>query len=129
MRGELPSHRVCESERTVSFLDLFPAALGHTLIVTRDHYENIYEIPPEVLAEIATESHRVAGAQREALRPEGLGVYQLNGAPAGQTVFHYHMHLIPRMPGQGLELHGRKEASSEELSGIAAKIAAKLPST
>jgi histidine triad (HIT) family protein len=122
VRGDAPCQRVAEDEHTLSFLDLFPVAEGHTLVITKEHYENVFETPADTLAAVARASVPVAAAIRRALGPDGLGVFQLNGAAAGQTVFHYHMHLIPRNQGEPLHLHGRKQASPEELAATAERL-------
>src|SRR5262245_51394144 len=98
--GEAPAARVHEDALTLTFMDLFPVTRGHTLIITKEHCDNIFEASATALAAVASISRRVALAIRKELAPEGLGVFQLNGAAAGQTVFHYHMHLIPRAPGE-----------------------------
>jgi histidine triad (HIT) family protein len=126
VEGRAPSFPVDEDAGTVSFLDLFPVAEGHTLVVTRDHYENLFEAPAEALAGVATASHRVAHAIRAAIAPDGLGVFQLNGAAAGQTVFHYHMHLVPRWHGQEFKLHSRLRGDAAALRATAAKITAAM---
>ena len=120
--GTAPGHRIAEDDRVLAFLDLFPAARGHTLIVPRAHAENLFEVGEEDLAAVAVTSRRIARAIRRALAPDGLGVFQLNGAAAGQTVFHYHMHLIPRWAGTPLALHGRRRAEDSELAPVAEEI-------
>ena len=122
--GRAPSFSVDEDATTLSFLDLFPVAQGHTLVVTKSHFENLFEASPEALAGVAAASRRVAHAIREAIAPEGLGVFQLNGAAAGQTVFHYHMHLVPRWQGQEFRLHSRLRGDADELRATAARIQA-----
>ena len=119
VRGEAPAHFVDEDELTLSFLDLFPVARGHTLIVTREHFANILEARPQVIAAVGAKSVQLAQALNTALQPDGIGVYQLNGAAAGQTVFHYHQHLIPRHSGDTLEVHSRKQGEREELQQTA----------
>ena len=124
--GRAPSFRVDEDAETISFLDIFPVAAGHTLVVTREHFTNLYEATPAALAAVAAASRRAAHAIRTALAPDGLGVFQLNGAAAGQTVFHYHAHLLPRAAGTELRLHGRQAADRARLAEIAARVAAEL---
>jgi histidine triad (HIT) family protein len=114
-----PSFRVDEDELTYTFMDIFPVAPGHTLIITKEHFENIFETTPGALAAVARKSVDVAAAINRELAPEGLGVFQLNGAAAGQTVFHYHMHLIPRSGGDTLALHSRIRGADDELASIA----------
>jgi histidine triad (HIT) family protein len=117
-----PAHRVCEDERTLVFMDKFPVADGHTLIIPRRHATNIFETEEEDLRAVVSQSLRVAHAIREVLAPDGLSVFQLNGAAAGQTVFHYHMHLIPRMQGDSLRIHGRRPGDANRLEEIAAQL-------
>lgn len=125
-RGEAPCAEVYRDDQVMVFMDLFPVAPGHTLVVTLDHHENLFEVPPEALAAAARTSRRVARAIRAELAPEGLGVFQLNGAAAGQTVFHYHTHLIPRRRGDELRLHGRGQADAAELARMAERLRAAL---
>src|SRR5258705_9933571 len=93
VRGEAPAHRVCEDERTLAFMDIFPVTDGHTLVITKDHFENVFEADEDALAAIARTSHRVAAAIKSELAPDGLMVFQLNGQAARQAVFLSHMHL------------------------------------
>jgi len=126
VRGEAPGFKVCEDALTVTFLDVFPVAAGHTLVVTREHFENIFEISPEALTAVSAASGRVAKAIRKELDPDGLGVFQLNGAAAGQSVFHYHMHLIPRAKGEAFKLHARVRGEDRDLREMAARLRAAL---
>ncbi len=125
-RGELPSHKVCEDERTLVFMDIAPVTDGHTLVVTREHFANLFEASPEALGAVMATAKRVAHAIETVLAPEGLMVFQLNGAAAGQTVFHYHMHLMPRAAGEPLVLHARRPGDPARLAELAARIAAAL---
>jgi histidine triad (HIT) family protein len=122
--GSAPCFPVDEDTTTLSFLDLFPVVEGHTLVVTKSHFENLFEATPEALAGVAAASRRLAHAIRKTIAPEGLGVFQLNGAAAGQTVFHYHMHLIPRWQGQAFQLHSRVRGDPDQLRATAARIKA-----
>lgn len=124
--GSAPCHQVTQDEQTMVFMDIFPVARGHALVVTREHFENIFEATPEALAAVAHSAQRVAHAIRAELSPEGLGVFQLNGAAAGQTVFHYHMHLIPRSGGDPLRLQSRTRDDDDELAELATRLAARL---
>lgn len=122
VNGEAPAHRVFEDERTLAFLDLFPVAEGHTLVVTREHFADLLEAEPEPIAAAARSAWRVARAIERAFAPEGLAAVQLNRAAAGQTVFHYHVHLIPRQAGDGMKLHGRTRGDPERLHANAEAI-------
>lgn len=124
--GEAPCARVHEDDYTVAFMDIFPVSRGHTLVITKEHYPDIFEAPPGALSAVAAVARRVALAIRQELHPDGLGVFQLNGSAAGQTVFHYHMHLVPRAAGEAFVLHGRTRASAQELEHIAARLASAL---
>ena len=124
--GRAPAHRVYEDERTLVFMDKFPVADGHTLIIPRRHAADLFETGEEDLRAVVSLSRRVAHAIREVLVPDGLGVFQLNGAAAGQTVFHYHMHLIPRMQGGSLRIHGRRPGDDGRLAEVAAQLAGAL---
>ncbi len=126
VRGELPAHKVYEDERTLVFMDSKPVTDGHTLVVTKAHFENLFEASPESLQAIAVTAKKVADAIREALRPAGLMLFQLNGTAAGQTVFHYHMHLMPRSSGEALMLHTREAGDPARLRVLAAKISAAI---
>ena len=126
VRGEVPCFKVCEDDRTLTFMDIFPVAEGHTLVITKEHFSDIFEVDGETLAAVAATSLRVAQAIRRALKPDGLGVFQLNRAAAGQTVFHYHMHLLPRTTGEAFALHSRNRGDDEKLRATADRLAAAL---
>lgn len=127
--GAAPAHVVYEDARILAFLDLFPVAEGHTLIIPKAHAENVFEARSEDLAGVMAASKPLAHAIRAAFTPDGLGVYQLNGAAAGQTVFHYHMHLIPRREGAGLALHSRVQGEADALEAVAVRIREALAGT
>jgi histidine triad (HIT) family protein len=124
--GDAPAQRVHEDELTVSFLDLFPARAGHLLVVPKRHFSDILSADEPSLMRVIANSRRLALALMRALAPDGIGVHQLNGAAAGQTVFHYHMHLIPRRTGDPTGYHGRRMAEASELAEVAARIASAL---
>jgi histidine triad (HIT) family protein len=120
--GDAAAQRAHEDELTVTFMDLFPVSRGHLLIVPKRHFDDILGADEASLARVIANSRRIALALKRALRPDGIGVHQLNGAAAGQTVFHYHMHLIPRRTGDPLGFHGRQRAEESELAAVAAEI-------
>lgn len=126
VEGDAPCDRVHEDELTLTFMDLFPVGEGHVLVVPKRHFENIFEADDASLLAVMANSRRVARALKAALGPDGIGVHQLNGAAAGQTVFHYHMHLIPRNEGDPVLLHGRVEGDPMALKTTAARIRAAL---
>lgn len=124
--GRAPAARIAESAHALAFLDLFPAAEGHALVIPKVHYENLFESDEETLPDVHLLARRVALAMRRALAPDGMMVFQLNGAAAGQTVFHYHAHLLPRRAGSELRIHGRAKAELAPLTDLAARITAAL---
>ena len=124
--GQAPSAKVAEDETTLVFMDLFPVAEGHTLVITKEHFENVHEATAESIAAVGAMSKRVADALKAEWQPDGLSIYQANGVAAGQTVFHYHMHLMPRAEGSALSLHGRNQAAPGVLADHAARIASHL---
>lgn len=124
--GEAGAARVAESEHALAFMDLFPTVPGHTLVIPKTHYDDLFGADDATLAGVHRLARRVANAMDRALRPDGLMVFQLNRAAAGQTVFHYHAHLLPRVAGTELRLHGRAKADEAELEAIARRIAEAL---
>jgi histidine triad (HIT) family protein len=125
--GQIPSTRVFEDEHTVAFMDIGQVNPGHALISVKKHAANIYELDDAQAAAVAHTSARVARAIKAAFDPDGLSVYQANGQAAGQTVFHYHVHLTPRYAGDGMEFTWPvKNPPREQLEQCAAKIRAKL---
>ena len=94
--GEIPSKTLYEDEEFRVILDLGPAAKGHALILPKEHYANLYELPDETAAKVMQLAKKMAVQMREKLQCDGFNLVQNNGEIAGQTVFHFHMHLIPR---------------------------------
>ena len=125
--GQIPSTRVFEDEHTLAFMDLGQVNPGHVLVAVKKHAANLYELDDVQAAAVARASTRVAKAIRDAFAPAGLSVYQANGKVAGQTVFHYHVHLLPRHEADGMELTWPvKNPPREELEGYAEAIRKKL---
>ena len=126
LRGEIPSVKVYEDERTLAFMDVMPQAEGHTLVVPKESAENIFDLSPESAAALIQTTQRVAKAVKKGLRPPGVMLAQLNGSAAGQSVFHVHFHVIPRSGGVDLKLHAREMEDPGRLKAIAEKIKAAL---
>ena len=127
LRGEMPAVRVFENDDVLAFLDVFPQARGHTLVIPKHSTaRNLLDEVPEVIGPLMLGVQRVARAVRIALNPDGLMISQFNGAPAGQTVFHLHVHIIPRWEGVALGRHGQGMADMDELKVLAAQIAAEV---
>ena len=126
IRGELPSCKVYEDEDTFSFMDLFPQTKGHTLIVPKISGEDLFSTSEECVVAAIRTTKKVAAAVDKVFRPDGMMIGQLNRAPAGQSVFHLHFHVLPRWQGVNLKMHNTEQADVAELTEMAAKIAAEL---
>ena len=127
VRGEMPSVKVYEDDQVLAFMDVFPQSKGHVLVISKTaKARNILDVDPGTLAMLTSATQAVAQAVVKALNPDGVMVSQFNGAPAGQTVFHLHFHVIPRWEGAPLGRHAEGMADVEELKGLAAKISAAL---
>ncbi len=126
LRGELPCHKVYEDEATLAFMDVMPQAEGHTLVIPKAPGTGILDVPTEALQATIATTQKVARAVKTALDAPGVMIVQLNGAPAGQTVFHLHFHIIPRSEGLQLKFHARDMEKPEVLAAMAARIRAAL---
>ena len=127
LRGEMPAARVFEDDHVLAFMDVFPQAKGHTLVIPKHSTaRNFLEEEPQVIGPLMLGVQRVARAVRAALQPDGLVITQFNGAASGQTVYHLHFHIIPRWEGVALGRHGEGMADPAELKALAAQIAAKI---
>jgi len=125
---QIPATVVHEDEHTLAFMDLGQVNPGHVLVAVKKHAENLYALDDAQAGAVLRAAARVARAIRAAFSPEGLSVYQANGKAAGQTVFHYHVHLVPRHDGDGMALSWPvKNPPREKLEDYAAKIRASLP--
>ena len=127
LRGEAPAVRVFEDEQVLAFMDVFPQSRGHVLVIPKTtKARNLVEVEAPVLADLMAGVQRVAIAVRAALNPDGIVVTQFNGSAAGQTVYHLHVHIIPRWEGVALARHGGGMADMAELRVLAEQIAAKM---
>ena len=115
--GELPSAQVHEDDRVIAIMDIFPATRGHALVIPRTHTADVRDVTAHDLAAVARVAQRLAGRAYERLGADGVTVMQSNGAAAWQTVFHYHVHVIPRYEGDPLVLPWRP--SGEPATGAA----------
>jgi histidine triad (HIT) family protein len=123
--GELPSTRVHEDERVIAIMDIFPATRGHALVIPRAHAADIRDVAADDLSAAAQAARLLAGRAVERLGADGITVMQSNGAAAWQTVFHYHVHVIPRYEGDPLVLPwtpGGEPTAAEELERLAASL-------
>ena len=121
--GEIPSKTIYEDESYKVILDLGPAAKGHALILPKEHYADIFEIPEEKAGEVFTLAKKMAVKMKKALNCDGFNIIQNSREIAGQTVFHFHVHLIPRYEGDGQRIGWKPGSpSQEELEEIAETI-------
>ena len=128
LQGKIPSTKLYEDEHSYAFLDIQPQSKGHSLVISKwSKARNILEIEEDALAQVMETVRKVAKATAKALDPDGIHVAQFNGAPAGQTVFHLHFHIVPRWQGgpMGFSAHAQGnfadpaalEALAEEIRG------------
>ncbi len=125
--GEIPVTTLYEDEHILAFLDIGPISDGHTLVIPRQHCENVDQCPPQVLAQTASRLGRIAQAVKEAMQADGYNVLCNNGRAAGQVVEHLHFHIIPRKQGDGVfNRWPAYEYADGKIDEIAEKIRAKL---
>ena len=126
LRGEADAYRVYENDNALAFLDLMPQSDGHTLVLPKAPAENLFDLEPSMAGTLFQSTQIVARAVRAAFKPDGIIVTQFNGSAAGQSVFHIHMHIIPRYAGTDLRRHGRGMADTAILEDHAERIRAAL---
>ena len=117
--GEIPSNTIYEDDSFRVILDNGPATKGHALVLPKEHYADLYEIPEDVVAGAVKVAKKVAGTMKEKLSCDGLNLVQNNGEAAGQTVMHFHLHIIPRYENDGQHILWKPTSpSAEELVAI-----------
>ncbi|KSW26600.1 MULTISPECIES: HIT family protein [unclassified Pseudomonas] len=127
IRGDAPCYKLYEDDDVLAFLDLFPQSHGHALVVPkRSAARNILEVDADALCKVMGVVQRLTRAIVEELNPDGVQVAQFNGAPAGQTVFHIHVHIVPRYAGQGLGIHAVQKADPAELEQLQARLVRRI---
>lgn len=121
--GEIPSKTLYEDEEFRVILDLGPAAKGHALILPKSHYANLYELPEDTAAKAMLLAKKMAARMTDKLQCDGFNLMQNNGETAGQTVFHFHIHLIPRYKDDGQKIGWKPgKPSQEELEAVREQI-------
>jgi histidine triad (HIT) family protein len=126
LSGEGPAIRVYEDDHSLAFMDIMPQVDGHTLVVPKDPAEDLHAADPAILRETIKTVQLVADAVKRAFDAPGVMIAQLNGAAAGQTVFHLHFHILPRFEGLEFKLHAREVEDMEKLETFAARIRREL---
>ncbi len=126
LRGEAPAHKVYEDEHTFAFMDIMPMAEGHTLVIPREPAVNMFDLSEAAAEAMIRTTRKVAHAVRTTFDPHGVICAQFSGAPAGQTVFHIHFHVIPRWEGIEMNLHARTMQDADILADHASRITGNL---
>jgi len=126
IRGEMPAVKIYEDADVLSIMDVFPQTPGHVLVIPKDPVRNMLDMSAEALVTTMAQVQRHAKAMQTALAPDGIMLVQFSGEAAGQTVFHVHFHLIPRINGDAVGAHGGGMADMTELEAHAAKVRAAL---
>jgi histidine triad (HIT) family protein len=126
LRGEIPAHKVFEDEKVFAMMDIFPQSKGHLLVIPKAPSRNLLDADPATLSVAMPYVQKLARAVQQALTPDGIRVVQFNEAPAGQSVFHLHFHIIPVYEGVPIGRHGDGRADDVELAQQARAIAAAL---
>lgn len=130
--GASPCHEIYRDDATLAFMDINPANDGHCLVIPNAHFGTVFEMPPEAFAAVASTVAKVARAVNDELRPGGISVLQANGALAGQTVPHVHVHVLPRRADDNLlinwdrERTGDTSADPTRIAAIAERLRARL---
>src|SRR3989338_10174105 len=127
VKGEIPTAKIYEDENVLAFLDVNPDSKGHTLVIPKQHAQDIFDIEKESLQKVFIAAKIIAQKLKDSLRADGINLMQANGKAANQVVMHFHLHLIPRYQNDGLKIHGHRpkedeKPSFDELQDIAKKI-------
>jgi histidine triad (HIT) family protein len=122
LRGELPAHKVYEDDGAIAFMDLMPQGPGHTLVVPKAASRNLLDADPAKLGALMAAVQKIARAVKQAFAADGVTVMQFNEPASGQTVFHLHVHIIPRFEGVPLQPHSRKMEDQAVLAANAEKV-------
>lgn len=123
IRGDAPCYRLYEDDDVLAFLDLFPQSFGHALVIPkRSAACNILDVDSEALCKMMAVVQKLTRVIVDELQPDGVQIAQFNGAPAGQTVFHIHVHIVPRYAGEGLGIHAAGKAEPAELEKLQARL-------
>lgn len=126
LRGEIPAYKVFEDDNVFAMMDIFPQSSGHLLVIPKAPSRNLLDADPGTLATAISYVQRLARAVQKALAPDGIRIVQFNEAPAGQSVFHLHFHIIPVYEGTPVGRHGEGRADDAVLAEQARQIAAAM---
>lgn len=126
IKGEIPCAKVYEDSDIIAFLDIGPVNPGHTLVVPKEHYETLMDLPDELASKLGVAVKKIAEAVKEAMNPDGINVTQSNLKAAGQLVPHVHFHIIPRIEGDGLKHWPQGKYEEGQMEEVRKKIEEKL---
>ena len=126
LRGDLPCFKVYEDDETLAFMDIMPQSPGHVLVIPKTAATNLLSLSEQAALAVMATTHKIAPSIQKAMQAPGFMLAQLNGSEAGQTVPHFHMHIVPREGGIDIGFHARDVANMDELAEIAEKIAAQI---
>jgi histidine triad (HIT) family protein len=123
VKGELPATKIYEDDKVLAFLDIAPVNIGHTLVIPKEHFVNIYETPEDIIGKMMHTAKGVAHALKKEVGADGTNITMNNEKAAGQVVFHAHIHIIPRLENDGFGTwKGKRGYNEGEASEIATKI-------
>jgi histidine triad (HIT) family protein len=126
LRGELPAHKILETDRAFAFMDIMPRGHGHALVIPKVPARNILDVKPDDLADLIRVVQTVAKASKRAFQADGITIQQFNESAGGQVVFHLHFHVIPRFDGVPMKPHTGQMEKPEILAANAEKLRAAL---
>jgi histidine triad (HIT) family protein len=126
LKGELPCHKIYETDHVLGFMDIMPRGEGHVLVIPKTQARNIFDAKPEDVAELAKAVQIVARGVKQAFAADGVTIQQFNESAGGQVVFHLHVHIIPRFEGVPLKPHTGQMEANDVLADHAAKIRSAL---
>ena len=129
LRGEFPSYKVYEDDKTLAFLDIMPRAPGHTLVLPKSPARNVLDVDPEDLAHVAKVAQKIAKAGMKAFDAQGVTIQQFNESAGGQVVFHLHVHVIPRKDGVAMKPPASEKEKPEVLAANAERLKAAMAAT
>lgn len=127
--GTSECHEVYQDDATLAFMDIHPANDGHCLVIPKNHFENVFDMPPAAFGTVASTVAKVARVVNEVLRPGGMSLVQANGALAGQSVLHVHVHVLPRRAGDNLLINwdrGNRPVDRDRIAEIAERLRSRL---
>jgi histidine triad (HIT) family protein len=118
VRGEIPCYKVFEDDNVLAFLDVNPISRGHTLVIPKEHYADVFDIPEELLKEIIVVAKKISSTHMKKLRADGINISQSNKPAANQVVMHYHLHVIPRYKNDGIVLMHGTQAQKKDFEQV-----------